>query len=289
MWFFYAITFALISSFSVIIAKRVMREMDQYIYLLVSSLFTAPFLLIIALVFFKLPSLDSTFWLVTVVGTAISATGGILAYKAIKESEVSLISPISAFNPVFTAIISFFTLGEVISTRDALGITTIVAGAYILQVSKTRRGFFEPIKALVTHKGVQLSFGAYFLWAITPSFEKTAIFHTTPQNPSFAAFIGQLIAILIYIPVVMKLSDRPFERVKANLRWFLLVGILGGLGITSAFLAFSLSPLGVATAVFKLSMIFTVILGGLFFKEKNIKERLLGSLVMLVGVILLVT
>lgn len=289
MWFWYALAFAVISSFSVIIAKKVMQEVDQYTYLLVSSLFTAPFLLILALIFFKLPSLDRTFWLATIVGTVIGVIGAVLAYKAIRESEVSLVNPISAFNPVFTAIISFFTLKEVIDIRGVLGIVTIVVGAYMLQISKSKKGFLEPIKALVTHKGVRLSFLAYFLWAITPTFEKTAILHTSPQNPSFAAFVGQCVAILIYIPLVIKMSEKPFESARLNIKWFLLVGVLGGLGITSAFMAFSLTNLGFATAIFKLSMIFTVVLGWIFFKEKDIKQRLLGSLVMLLGVTLLVT
>lgn len=288
MWFWYAITFAIISSFSVIIAKKVMQKVDQYTYLFVSSLFTVPFLLILALVFFQIPSLDTTFWRAIVVGTVISVTAALLAYKAIRESEISLVNPISAFNPLFTAIISFFTLKEVINIRGILGIVTIVAGAYILKISKSKKGFFEPIRALVTHRGVQLSFLAYFLWAITPTFEKTAILHTSPQNPSFAAFVGQIVAILIYIPLVMKLSKKPFEAVRLNVKWFLLVGMLGGLGVTSAYMAFSLTNLGFATAIFKLSMVFTVILGWVFFKEKDIKQRLLGSLVMLLGVTLLV-
>lgn len=54
-------------------------------------------------------------------------------------------------------------------------------------------------------------------------------------------------------------------------------------------MAFSLTKLGYATAIFTLSMPFTVILGWLFFKEKDIKARFLGSVVMLIGVILLVT
>lgn len=288
MWFLFALAFAIISSFSVIVAKKLMKDIDQYTYLLASSIFTAPFLLITALVFFKPPSLDNVFWLVTIIGTAVSVTAAILAYKAIRESEVSLVNPISAFNPVFTAIISFFTLKEVISTRAVLGIIMVVAGAYILQISKTQKSLWAPVKALINHKGVRLSFAAYFLWAITPTFEKTAIFHTNPQNPSFAAFVGQLIAISIYIPLAIRMSKKPLKVIKPNLKWFLLVGVLGGVGITCAFVAYSLSPLGVSTAVFKLSMVFTVILGWLFFKERDIKERLLGSLVMLGGVTLLV-
>lgn len=288
MWFWYALGFAVLSSVGVIIAKKVMKTVDQYTYLLINGLFTAPILLIIGLLFFDIPKFDTTFWTVTVIGTSISVFAAILAYKAIRESEISLISPISAFNPVFTAIISFFTLKETISVKHILGIMIIVTGTYLLQLSKSQKGFFEPIKALFTHNGVRLTLFAQFLWAVTPSLEKTAIVHTSPQNPPFAAFVGQIIAILIYIPLVGKLSKNSLQAFKLNYKWFLIAGLISGLAITFAFIAYNLSSLGMVTAVFKSSVLFTVILGWLFFKERNIKEKLLGTLVMLVGVTLLV-
>lgn len=288
MWFWYALGFAILSSFGIIIAKKVMGTVDQYTYLLINGLFTAPTLLIIALIFFGIPTFDTTFWTVTLIGTSISVFAAILAYKAIRESEISLISPISAFNPAFTAIISFFTLKEVISLKNIFGIVIIVSGTYLLQLSKSQKGFFKPIKTLFTHKGVRLSLFAQFLWAVTPSFEKTAILHTFPQNPSFAAFIGQIIAIFIYIPLVWKLSKNPIKSFKLNFKWFLIAGLISGLAISFAFIAYNLANLGVVTAVFKLSMVFTVFFGWFFFKEKNIKDKLLGTFVMLAGVTLLV-
>jgi len=289
MWFVYALVFAVTSSFSVLVAKKIMRNVDQYTCLLFSSIFTFPFLLTLSLLFYKVPKIDGPFWFSVVVGTAISVSASILAYKAIRESEISLVNPISAFNPVFTAIISFFTLGERIDLRDMGGILLVVTGAYFLQLSKSKRNVLAPFKALLTHNGVRLSFVAYFLWAITPTFEKTAIFHTFPQNPPFAALAGQVMAIAIFAPLVLRLSKKPLEGVRASWKMFLVIGLLGGVGVTSAFIAYSLSPLGVVTAVFKLSMIIVPILGWLFFKEKDIKERILGSLIMLLGVILLVT
>lgn len=289
MWFFFALTFAIASSFSTIIAKHVMREMDEYAYLLFTGIVTMPFLLAIILYFYQIPRVDSTFFLSLAAATAIGVVGAILAYRAIKISEISLVSPISAFNPVFTAIISFFALGEKIGPKGALGILLIVTGAYLLQVSKTKKGIFAPLVALATHKGVQLSFVAYFIWAVTPTFEKTAIFHTNPQVPPFASLVGMAMSTIIYGFLALKYSSKPIDLAKKYFRFFLLVGLLGGIGMAAAFTAFSLANLGFVTAIFKLSIIFTVILGWLFFKEKDIKDRLLGSLVMLAGVVLLVT
>ena len=287
MWFFFALTFALVTSFTVIIAKRIMKDMDEYSYLWLGAIFSIPFFLAIILFFYQIPKVDGTFFLAIGLSTVLGASGGILAYRAIRISEVSLVIPMAAFNPLFTTIISFFVLAEKLSLKEILGIIIVVIGAYLLQVSKAKEGFFAPIKALATHKGVQLSLVAYFLWAITPVFEKTAIFHTSPRVPPFASMVGTLLSIIFYGFFVAKFSKKTVHFAKKYLRLFLLLGLLGGVGQTAGFTAFSLTNLGSVTAVFKLSTIFTVILGWLFFKEKNIKDRLLGSVVMLFGVFLL--
>jgi len=289
MWFVFAITFALTSSLGTILSKKVMQGINERMFLLISSFFTLPLTFLIILIFYQIPEVDLIFLISLLVSTAIGVVAALLVYKAIRESEISLISPISAFNPVFTSVISFIVLREIIGIKGVAGILLIVFGAYLLQISKFKEGILKPIQSLFTHKGVQMSLAAYFIWSITPVFEKTAIHHTNPNVPPFASLVGGLMAIPIYTLIVRKDIKKVFKGVKDNFKTFLIIGLLGAIGQTVAFMAFSLTNLGYATAVFKLSMIFTVIFGWLFFKEQNIKERLLGSLVMLLGVILLVT
>lgn len=289
MWFFFALTFALASSFGVIIAKKVMKETGEYLYLAVASLFTIPFLFLVIYYFYEVPRIDAVFIRSVLISSTIGIFAAIFAYRAIKISEISLISTISAFNPVFTTLISFVVLGEIVSTKRGIGIIIICLGAYLLELSKANGDFLKPVKALLTNKGVQLSLVAYFLWAVTPIFEKTAILHTFPQTPPFVALVGIITTGTVFLILSLKNSKVYFKKVRKFIPLFFLSGVLGGVGLTSAMLAFSLTNLGLATAIFKLSMIFTVIFGWLFFKEQNIKDRLLGSAVMLGGVLLLVT
>lgn len=289
MWFYYALSSAFFFSIVIVLSKRIMKDVGEYVYLLLSGLFTSPFLLAFSLIFYKVPKLDTTFWLVTIFGTLISVAASILVYHAIRNYEISLINPISAFNPVFTALISFILLGERIENKAILGILLVVVGAYLLQLSKASKGLLTPLKALVQHRGVQFSFLAYFLWAITPAFEKTAVIHTFPGNPPFAAFIGQIVAIIILVPIAIKTSPKYISKGFRLWRLFLINGFLAAAAIASVFTVYKLNTLGVITAVLKLSLVFVPILGWIFFKEKNIKERFLGSVVMLIGVILLVS
>lgn len=288
MWLVYALVFALTTSFSVLIAKRIMRDVDEYLYLALSSLFALPFLFLIVIYFYQIPQVDEIFIRSIIISSGIGVLGAIFAYRAIRISDVSLVSPISAFNPVFTAIVSFLILKEFLSSKDIMGILLVCAGAYLLELSRVRKSLFSPVRALVSHKGVQLSFIAYFIWAITPIFEKTAIMHTTPQVPPFVSLVGFSISSIIFSSLAKARSKIKFTDIKGFIPVFLAIGFLGGLGQTTAMLAFSVGSLGLVTSIFKLSIIFTTILGWVLFKEQNIKNRLLGSSVMILGVIFLV-
>lgn len=284
MWFPFALTFALVSSLGSIIAKRIMREADEYLFVWLSFFFTVPLLFLTIIILYQIPSFDITFIKAVSVSVFLDAIAAVLAYRAIKISEISLVAPLSALNPVFTSIVSFITLGEKITVNGAIGIFLICIGAYILQISKIKKGWFNPIKVLLQNPGVRLSLVAYFIWAITPIFQKTAILHTSPQTPPFVGLAGLIGQTFVFTFLVTKFSRIRIKVVKKFLPLFILGGVLGVVANISAFTAFSLTNLGFATAVFKLSMIFTIIWGWLFFKEENIKDKLLGAVVILTGV-----
>lgn len=289
MWFFYALFFAAITAITIFLAKKIMQETGEYLYLFISNLFALPFLFILVLIFYQIPKVDNMFWINTLIATLLGVTGGILAYKAIKIEDISLVSPIAAFNPVFTALIALTVLDEEIALKGWLGIVLICAGAYLLEISKSKEGILKPLIYLFTNRGVQLSLVAYFLWAITPIFQKTAIFHTYPQVPPYTSFVGMIGSIILLAPAFLKFPLKGYKFAKKYLILFLLLGILGGVGQIAAMMSFASANLGFATAVFKLSIIFSVIFGWIFLKEKNIKDRIIGSSVMLGGVLLLVT
>lgn len=288
MWFWLALTFAILSSINVLIYKIILKRSDEYVVAWISSIFALPILALIVLLFYQIPRVD-WFFAFGIIGTvSLNVMAGILSFRAIKLTDISLIAPISAFNPVFTTLVSFFTLKETPDLKGAIGVATIVIGAYVLNFTSFKDGIFVPFKKLFSHKGVVLALICNFIWGITPVFEKIAIRHTFPQVPPFVSLVGSFSLAIAFWPIMLKKSRNPFAQIRLHFRSFLLAGIFGGIAAAAAFTAYSLTNLGYATAIFKLSMVFTVIWGYLFLKEPAIKEKLLGSVIMLIGVLLLV-
>jgi len=234
-----------------------------------------------------IPKVTPNFYLYIGIAGFLDAVAFSCSFFAIKRSSISLIAPIASFSPVFTTFIAIFALNEVPAPVKFMGILLVVVGAYLLNVADIKQGILTPFETLFSNKGVLLFLLANFLWGITPIFQKKAILETTPQIPLFASVMGMFFVFLFLTPFALKKSIEYLNKVKSNMKWFLINGVGTAFSQAAAYAAFALVFVGYATSIFRLSTLFIIIMGGVFLKEKRIKERLLGASVMLAGAILI--
>lgn len=288
MWFFLSLFFALWTSISISIVKLLTKNISTITLLFVINLFILPFMLVILFATGGIPHFTTKFFILMLVSSILDVIAALLSFRSIKDAPISLISPISSFNPVFTTLTAALFLREVPSNIKFIGIVVIVAGSYLLNIADIKAGVFAPFKKLFSNRAVLLFLTANFLWAITPIFQKIAIFETSPVTPLFPSFFGALLITLLILPFGIKRARREVKFIRRNIGWFLLLAPFATLAQWAAFTAFSLTNLGYVTAVLRLSTLFIILWGWLFFKEERIKERLLGASVMILGTILLV-
>lgn len=287
MWFWYSLFFAIATSISISFSKKILKSVSP-VLMAGTGILSVPFM---AFILFKttskIPEVDNLFWLGVASSAFLNIFAGIFSLTAIKHAPISLIMPMSAFNPVFTTLFAIITLGEIPTPTKLLGIVVIVIGTYLLNISDIKHSLWRPFISLFANKYVLMFLTANILWAITPLFEKTAINHTWPQSPILVAGVGSFLLTLFLIPVISKSVQNPFRQIKQNLHWFLFFAPLSAVASWAAFTAYSLTNLGYVTSVIKLSTLFTIVWGAVFFKEEKIKERLLGASVMVLGTIII--
>lgn len=285
MWLFYSLFFAAVTSVGMLIAKKLIKGINPVLLFFLVLLLSLPFLGGLLLIS-GVPKFSQEFFIILFVAGILDTVAAIFYYKALSISEVSLIAPISSFNPVFVLIFASFFLHENPTFLKLLGIITIVLGSYLLNVSSIKSGIFKPFSKLFSDKGVQFFLITNFIWGITPVLQKKAIFETFPTTPISVPLIEAIFIILFLIPLLTKVKNAK-SYIKSNLGLLILFAGLSSLGQLAAMNAFSLTNASYAVAVFKLSTLFTVILGAVFFKEKNIKQRFVGASVMVAGTILM--
>lgn len=80
-------------------------------------------------------------------------------------------------------------------------------------------------------------------------------------------------------------SRGDIHQIPKNFKRLASIGIAGGFSNIFLFTAYSMTLVVYTISIRRLSILFSTLYGGLFFKEKNIKERLLGAGIMISGVL----
>ncbi|HIQ49622.1 MAG TPA: EamA family transporter [Nanoarchaeota archaeon] len=265
-----------------LIIKKGLKEIDEYT-LAFSTRFFALFLFFPFLLIYKIPEIKQEFWLALFVSGSINILTTILYIKALKYSELSLAKPITTFTPLFLLITSPLIVGEMPSFLGFCGVILIVLGAYILNIKQIKENFLAPIKALFKEKGVKLMFIVAFLWSISSNFDKIGV---TSSSPIFWIFSIHLFISICLFPFAYTKVFR--NGLKKSVKIIIPLGFISGISLLCQMIALKLTLVVYVISIKRMSSVISVIFGYLFLNEKNIKERLLGALIMVIGAVCIV-
>lgn len=285
MWAVFAIGAATLTSFNPILYKQMLKDADTIVVVWGINLLALPLLGLFALALTpQFPGIDWLFVLGVLGSAGLNALAHLSSTRALKLADVSLVTPLLIFSPVFTVLISAVFLGEIPTLQGLIGVGLVVLGAYWLN-RESGTGWLAPFKSLAFEPAIALVLLAGLLWAVTPLFEKTAILHTDPQSPRLAAFVVNALLVITLTPTVSARGRASIGKLFLHRREFFLAGLIAGVAPVLGYTAFSLGFVGYVTTLFKLSTLMTMIWSFLFLKERGLKQRLPASTVMVVGAV----
>ncbi len=282
-WLILALTAALSSAVNDTLSKKYFSDLTAFEMGLMRLLYALPYLLA-GLVFVPRPRLDPTFWTCLAVGLPLEVTALVCYMRAIKVSPLSLTLPFLAFTPAFVILTGYVLLDVVLTLQGIAGIGLVVAGSYLLNLSHARGQWLAPFQAIFREQGSWLMLLTGFIYSFTSTLGKVGILHSSPPFFAVVYFLSVLALMLLVFPSVAgarvrNLVSRPFPALAA--------GLAAGVMVFSHTLAISLVEAAYMLSVKRTSLIFGVLLGALVFRETRIRERLLGTSVMLAGVFLI--
>ncbi len=159
----------------------------------------------------------------------------------------------------------------------------IALGAYLLNARASRYGILGPIKAVASERGAVLMIIVAFIYSITSTLGKIAIEHSSPLFFGFFYPFILTAVLTVFIGARGKLNS-----VASSPAIFLLIGLCTATMVISHYIALSRTQVAYMISVKRTSLIFSVIYGKLIFNEEHIRDRLLGSVIMVAGVILII-
>jgi drug/metabolite transporter (DMT)-like permease len=280
--FVYALAAAFFSSTSDALCKKALDQHTPLLTAWVRFAYTTPFLAV-SLFFVDLPPADRTFWELLAVLVPLEILAVILYMRALKMSSLSLTVPFLALTPAFTLASSFLLLGEVPDRSGLAGILLIVLGAYLLNVHLSREGVLEPLRAIVRERGSLLMIGVAFLYSITSNMGKLAIQHS---SAAFMSVVYLPILSLAFLPLLLRARVQMSDLRRGGTIFF-LIGASQAIMAFCHFHAVALILVSYMISVKRLGLVLSVVFGKVFFHEAHVKERILGSCMMLFGVMLI--
>jgi drug/metabolite transporter (DMT)-like permease len=281
LWFTLALATALTVATGDALTKKFFGSFSPYEMAVAASLYSLPFLL--ATIFFiPVPALDGVFWRTFGILVPLDTFAFYLYMRAIKLSPLSLSVPFLSFTPVFMIGTGFFILGEVPNSWGLIGIGLVVIGSYVLHAGEVRHGYLAPLRAIFREPGSWLMLIVSLLYSVLAVLGKKAIQHSSPLFFGFFFLAALNLLTLTLFPLLAKIQWGALLRMPRKGLW---VGLMLFLHVIFHSLAISMVKAVYMISVKRMSILFSVVYGWLLFKEAEISNRMLGALLMFLGVV----
>ncbi|MDY0081200.1 MAG: DMT family transporter [Ignavibacteriaceae bacterium] len=283
MWVILALLNPVSESFRNVFSKKAsLQGADPYLVSwfnnFIPVLVYTPLLLFIDLRF------TEEFITVTVISGFINIVAVLLYHRAIAEGNISEVVPMLSFTPLFLLAASPLIINEFPDWHGVTGLLLIVLGSYMLNINLARSGFLSPFKSLLRAKGTRYMLIVAFIWALSSNYDKIGIQQSSPLQYIIFLNLFVFVGITIVLLFLKRLSIPAIIHTNKNV---VIVGIFTAFGFFLQMTALSLTLVAYVIALKRMSGMITVIWGYYFFNERNIHEKLVGSVIMFVGVLLI--
>jgi len=234
-------------------------------------------------------ALGSKFWANILTAVVLAVAGYVFLWYALKSTDLSVLGPINAYKAVLGLILAVILIGEVPNLFGVIGVTLIVTGSYFVIDRSPGQGRRSAFRQFTQEPGVQLRFAALICSATESVFLKRALLLSSPIM-TFLIWTVLCFAIAGTAAVLLRKSVvGEVTRLTSEWRTLLWLAAATALMQLTTILTFGQLQVGYSLALFQLSTLITVYFGHRYFQERNIRRRLLGAMVMVIGAMLIVT
>jgi uncharacterized membrane protein len=200
---------------------------------------------------------------------------------ALKVAPISLCVPFTAFAPIFVIGSGYLVLGELPTIIGMMGISLIVVGGVLMHRKLFAVSWKAPIAAIMKDPGSRLMVLSVLLGAVFSPLEKQLILMSDALTAVFLYGAGTMIGLWILCLVLRTELTRVMRE---RPQWAVLSGLMDALMTIAQFVAVMYLPVVITMCIKRAGIVLTVLAGWLFFREREITDRLIGSMAMVGGI-----
>lgn len=286
MWFAYAFTGAFFKSLAGYYRKKA-SHVSSIVFTWINCAFVLVALLPFA-IFFRLPVLELILqhpWLI--LGLSLTTSLGLaLNIKALGKDELSFVAPLNGFIPVIALLGAWLFIGEVPGLLGIICVLVIFFGTYMMALDPSRVRWYDPITHLAKSPAARLSFVVALLYALSAVFTKSIT--NLGYDAASILYAADMFSVFMFSYILFTTKRRQIVQVIRDDPVALLGSSLSSLlGSLLHNFAVSLTFASYAIAVRRFDAVFSVLIGWRFLKESNIRNKLIGAVIITIGSALL--
>ena len=262
-------------------AKKAIDRVGYKTSLILNQLVAFGPLVIIAVLFFKMPPFSVDLVLITVSAGILGVIGYIFLYSGFQKGNISIVSPITASWSVITTILAVFLFQETLMPLQIAGVITVFIGVFL--TSTNLAGLKKSIRQ-GRSSGVfdaLISMGA---WGIAYTLLR-------PMAIAFGPIIALLFLRIAAITILLSWTKITKTKISTPTRLIFIFVAIAGLLDLVGFLAFNVSIstafLSIVGPVAATYPAVTILLAYFFLKERIVSNQKIGIIAILAGLALI--
>lgn len=217
--------------------------------------------------------------------SAIMASSWLLAYQALKHLPITIVTPIRSAGPFFTFIGAILIYKEQPNFLQWIGFLLIIGSVFIYSKIGKKEGI-----NFKRNKWIFAIIGATFLGSTSGLYDKFLI-QNLELNPQTLQFWFCFYTVLILL-FILAFTWLPYKEKRKAFKWRWSIIAVGILLVAADYFYFKAlqdpnALIMLLSAIKRSQILIAVVVGGLVFKEKNKRKKLVPLFGIMLGVFLI--
>lgn len=229
------------------------------------------------------------FGAITILTAVITAWATMTQLTVIQRAEIGRSVPYLSFIPLFMLPWTALLLGEFPSAFALLGIGLTCGGTYLLNASQRADASLPPLRRLIQDPNARLMLGVALALGLTTTCDKLAI---AASNGFTYAFLWTLFSAVLMAGIVARRTGRHGFAVLRNPHALTQAGLWAGAFVSQMTAVQRAAHIDSGVTYVKtltmLSVLLSVVGGGMFLAEKHVARTIVATALMTAGAVVIV-
>ena len=271
------------STWNLLLKRSTDQELFVWWLLVAASVLLMP----LGVVLYWIHPLGQTGWLFVLATVVLHILYFLLLGRGYARADLSLVYPIArGVGPMLVPVLAVVFLRETISGLAIAGIVAIVVGIYAVSLSGAIRQLLGRPLSLLRNPGTRYAVLTGLTIATYAIVDKRGVSHVQPFLYMYLMTLGCALGLSPY--VLSKWGVRAISgEWRANPKSIIAAGLLTFLGYGLVLTAFSISRVSYVAPAREVGIVLGVLMGVFILKESFGTGRIIGSIVIVAGLVLI--